>query len=54
VWIDLARVIAEAGAAVVAPLVRALIAGDGDRAANAARIVAETIMFKRALKAARR
>lgn len=47
-------VLLEAGAGLVGPLVRALRDGDADRAANAARVVAETIAFKRILKAARR
>lgn len=51
---DFVAVLASAGAALVGPLVRALRDGDGDRAANAARIVAETIAFKRALRKVRK
>jgi hypothetical protein len=35
-------------------MLKALRAGDAERAAQAARVVAETIAFKRILKAARR
>jgi hypothetical protein len=54
VWSDLVRVIAEAGVALVGPLVRALREGDANKAAQAARVVAETIAFKRIIKKAAR
>jgi uncharacterized membrane protein len=52
-WTDFARVLLEAGVGLVGPLIRALRDGDSDRAANAARIVAETIAFKRILRETR-
>jgi uncharacterized membrane protein len=54
VWSDLAAVVFEAGIGLVGPMLKALRAGDAERAAQAARVVAETIAFKRILKAARR
>lgn len=53
-WTDLAVVLVEVGAGLVGPLMRALRAGDADAAANAARVVAETVAFKRVLRASRR
>lgn len=52
-WADWVAVVVQAGAELVGPLLRALRDGDAERAANAARIVAETIALKKALRAAR-
>lgn len=53
-WSDLARVVLDVGVRLVAPLARALREGDADKAAQAARVVAETVAFKRILSEARR
>lgn len=53
-WTALLVVIREAGPGLVAALLTALRDGDADRAAQNARVVAETVAFKRALRAARR
>lgn len=54
VWSDFWAVVLEAGVPLVGQLMRALRDGDQDRAANSARLVAETIAFKRILRKARR
>jgi hypothetical protein len=52
-WKDLAALALEVGSALVGPVIKAMRAGDAEAAANAARVVAETVAMKRSLRAAR-
>lgn len=52
-WLQIIRLLTEVGPALVTGLVEACRAGDADIAAERARLVAETVAFKRGLRAIR-
>jgi hypothetical protein len=54
VWSDFAALLAAVGKELIGPLFKALRSGDSEEAARTARIVAETVAFKRALREARK